>query len=106
MILVLRLQPTPLLLLLLQVKLMLQISITWNYLTNVITKQGRVGGPGPMPPTTEGPPTKLLIFYFLLMNQLITSLQMLCCYLQVLLCTEIAAQEDFAPAPIMTSGGT
>jgi len=30
--------------------------------------------PGPRPPTREGPPTKLLIFYFLLMNQLMTSL--------------------------------
>jgi len=30
-------------------------------------------GPGPRPPTIEGPPTKLLIFYFLLMNQLMTS---------------------------------
>ena len=26
------------------------------------------GGPGPRPPTIEGPPTKLLIFYFLLIN--------------------------------------
>jgi len=31
-------------------------------------------GPGPRPPTIEGPPTKLLLFYFLLMNQLMTSL--------------------------------
>ena len=55
------------------------------------------GGPGgPRPPTIEGPPTKLLIFYFLLMNQLMTSLQMFYCNLRVLQCTEIAVQEDFA----------
>ena len=32
------------------------------------------GGPGPRPPIIEGPPTKLLLFYFLLMNQLMISL--------------------------------
>jgi len=35
---------------------------------------GGQGGHGPRPPTIEGPPTKLLIFYFLLMNQLMTFL--------------------------------
>jgi len=35
---------------------------------------GDPGDPGPRPPTIEGPHTKLLIFYFLLMNQLMTSL--------------------------------
>jgi len=30
-------------------------------------------GPGPRPPTVEGPPIKLLIFYYSLMNQLMTS---------------------------------
>jgi len=44
----------------------------------------------------EGPPTKLLIFYLLLMNHLVL--------LQFASVTEIAVQEDFAPN--MTSGGT
>ena len=35
---------------------------------------GGAGGPGTRPPTIEGPFTKLLIFYFLLMNRLMTSL--------------------------------
>jgi len=67
--------------------------------------RGDRGPRAPGPPTIKGPPTKLLIFYFLLMNQLMASLQMFYCNLRVLLCTEIAAQEDFA-SPYMTSGGT
>jgi len=50
------------------------------------------GGLGPGPPTIEGPPTILLIFYFLLMNQLMTSYCNLQVFIVRLLCTEIAVQ--------------
>jgi len=36
---------------------------------------GGPGGPGPRPPTIEGPPTKLLIFYFFVMNYFVLKLQ-------------------------------
>jgi len=71
--------------------------------TNVVAHGRGEWAPG-LPP--YGPPTKLLVFYFLLMNQLMTSLQMLYCNLRVLLCTKIAVQEEDFAFPNMTSGGT
>ena len=65
------------------------VSILWDPHLNVVHDAdahgriyGRARSPGPRPPTIEGLPTKLLIFYFLLMNQLMTSLWMLYCNYQ------------------------
>jgi len=54
------------------------ISSELNWTADPVRAGFRGGGiqraPGPRPPTIERPPTKLLIFYFLLINQLVTSL--------------------------------